>query len=381
MTAAKKKSSSKVKKVWRIFHFLERYEMPEDMRKCRVTALEFTRDFVGSGGGDEAVGYQYQFSMLSNGDGAEYSKYYGVYRQLVNMAAKRSRAYRGYLIDAKNQPLTDGQLGKVLNYETKDMKKILRKLASVELLERVDLPEFDLSVNRLPPKKFNNNEQKKSRQKTSGRKRAEKSARKRTPLKETTNDKNKKKKGSNNINSKDKSSKKKNSNGNDKRNRDNFNALKDQTKGQTTTSPTTTPPFMPRASDAGGSVIRFATPPGSAKRNQPQRVGDIAKEIIHRYDPDAKEFSIAIYHALKLSLDPNGCQIRRELGCFAKAWHKTKSSGIPPPELNKLWDRAVDIASKIAKKHPKYPNPSKVWRGTFNKLIASKLSKRQCKVM
>lgn len=365
-TASKKKAAApKPKKVWRIFRFEPRYEMPEDMRKCRVTALEFTRDFVGDAGGDEAVGYQHQFSMLSNGDGAEFSKHYGVYRQLVNMAAKRSRAYRGYLIDAKNQPLSNGQLGKLLNYTTNEMRKILRRLASVDLLERVDLPEFDLSANKLPPSKYGNDTKKKSGEKQGGRKRAENSARERTPL---NNGKNEKKKGSNYLNGNDKSLKGIN---NGKLSIGNSNALKGQGKGQTTTSPTTAPPFVPSESDAGGSVIPFHGPPGSANHNRSGLY----------YNPDAKEFGGIIYIALKLPWDPVSANGRRELGCFATAWQKAQSSGLSPQSLDSLWKKAIDIAHKITKKQPKYPNPSRVWRGLFNKLLASKRSKTQCKVM
>ena len=375
--ATKTKAVAKTKKVWRIFRFSERYEMPEDMRKCRVTALEFTRDFVGDAGGDEAVGYQHQFSMLSNGDGAEFSKHYGVYRQLVNMAAKRSRAYRGYLIDAKNQPLSNGQLGKLLNYKTMEMRKILRRLASVDLLERVDLPKFDLSANKLPPSKWTNDTKKKPGEKSGGRTRAENSAQERTPL---NNGKNGKKKHSNYVNGNDKSLK---GIKNDKRSRGNSNALKGQAKGQTTTTPATAPPFVPTESDAGGSVIPFHGPPGSANHNreQPQRLGDIIEDMKHRWDIDDKQFGCDIYLALKLPWDPRSNEGRRELGCYAEAWHKAKASGISPESLDSLRRKAIDVAHKIAKKRPKYPNPARVWRGLFNKLLASKRSKNQCKAV
>jgi len=379
-TASKKKAAApKPKKVWRIFRFEPRYEMPEDMRKCRVTALEFTRDFVGDAGGDEAVGYQHQFSMLSNGDGAEYSRHYGAYRQLINMAAKRSRAYRGYLIDAKNQPLSIGQIAKLLNYKTDDMRKILRRLASVDLLERVDLPEFDLSANKLPPSKYGNDTKKKSGEKQGGRKRAENSARERTPLKKRQRFK-EKGLNSNYVNGNDKSLK---GIKNDKRSRGNSNALKGQAKGQTTTTPATAPPFVPTESDAGGSVIPFHDPPGSANHNreQPQRLGDIIEDMKHRWDIDDKQFGCDIYLALKLPWDPRSNEGRRELGCYAEAWHKAKASGISPESLDSLRRKAIDVAHKIAKKRPKYPNPARVWRGLFNKLLASKRSKNQCKAV
>ena len=151
-TMASKRSAKKTLKVWRIFHFKERFELSENIRKCRRSALEFSRDFVSDGGGDEAVGYQRQFALLSNGDGLEFGMLYGLYRLVVNMSAKQSRALRGYLLDAKKQPLSDGQIGKLLKIPTKRMSKILRQFASVDLLERVELPEFDMSVNEPPPR-------------------------------------------------------------------------------------------------------------------------------------------------------------------------------------------------------------------------------------
>jgi len=378
--ASKKKATApKPKKVWRIFRFAPRYEMPEDMRKCRISALEFTRDFVGDAGGDEAVNYHHQLDMLSNGDGSEYSKYYGVNRQLIKMAAKRSRAYRGYLIDAKNQPLSIGQIAKLLNYKTEDMRKILRRLASVDLLERVDLPEFDLSANKLPPSKWGNDTKKKPGEKSGGRNRAENSAQERTPLKKRQKFK---EKGLNSkyVNGNDKSLKRIN---NDKQSRGNANALKGQTKDRTTSTPTTAPPFVPSESDAGGSVIPFHGPPGSANhnRNQPQRLGEIIKDIKHRWDYDAKEFGSDIFIALKLPWNPVSNTGKRELGNFASAWMKAKTSGISSENLNSLWKKAVEVAHKVANKRPKYPNPSRVWRGIFNKLLASKCSKNQGKAM
>ena len=364
MTTKKSKNIA-AKKVWRIFRFKERYEMPEDMRKCLMSALEFTRDFVGDAGGDEAVGYQNQFKLLANGDGLEFGLYYGIYRQLVNMAAKRSRAYRGYLLDARNQPLNEGQIGKLLKIKTKEIKKILQKLASVDLLEKVDLPEFDLSKNKMPVRKSDDKNAKKPSKKTGGRKGAENSARKRMSLK---NGKNVKKKHSKYLKGNDKFKKEIN---NDKRIRHNSNMLKGQAKDRTTTTPTTTPPFVPSESDAGGSVIPFHGPPGSANHN---RSGTY-------YEPDAKEFAGIIYIALKLPWLPVSAKGKRDLGCFAKAWQKAQSSGISPQSLDSLWKRAIDVAHKIAKKRPKYPNPARVWRGLFNKLLASKCSKNQCKAM
>ena len=364
--AKSKKNSKKTSKVWRIFRFRERYEMPEDMRKCRVSALEFTRDFVGDAGGDEAVGYQHQFRLLSNGDGIEFSKLYGVYRQLVNMAAKRSRAYRGYLLDAKNLPLSDAQIGKLLRIETKIISKILRKLASVTLLEKVDLPIFDLSINEFPNKKNDD-------EKPDQRKGAEKSAQRRKPLK--------KGKKETVLNGNGKSPKNKN-NGNGNR-KHKTNAQEEQEyEDQTATAPTTTPPFMPRQSDEGGSVIPFTGPPGSVKNNRgPQKLGDITRRMFHRYDQDAKQFGADVYRALKLPWDPTSAQGRRELGSFAAEWMKAKQSGLPPDVLEKFRDRVTSEATKLSKRPPKRGNISAIWCSIFNKILSARCAENQCKAM
>lgn len=57
MKAARKKTNVGQRKVWRIFRFTERYELADDMRKCRQSGLLFTRDFIALGAGDEAAGY------------------------------------------------------------------------------------------------------------------------------------------------------------------------------------------------------------------------------------------------------------------------------------------------------------------------------------
>ena len=148
MKAARKRRITR--KVWRIYHFQERYELPDDMRKCRMSSLEYTRDFVGDSGGDEAVSYHHQMNMLSNGDGLEFAQLYGIYRLLVNMSAKRSRAYRGFLLDIDNEPLNDSQIAALLHVDRRKMPTIMRKLASAKLLEQVRLPIFDLDKNKIP---------------------------------------------------------------------------------------------------------------------------------------------------------------------------------------------------------------------------------------
>ncbi len=138
------------KKVWHVFRFKERYELPDDMRSFRQSGLLFTRDFVGTAGGDEAVGYHNSFGLLSNNDGLEYAMLYGLYRELINMAAQHSRARRGYLLNASGEPLKLGQIAKLLNIPPRDMQTLLYRLKSVKLMEYIHLPKFDMTLNDDP---------------------------------------------------------------------------------------------------------------------------------------------------------------------------------------------------------------------------------------
>jgi len=350
--AASKRSATKVPMVWRIFHFKERFELPENIRKCRRSALEFSRDYVGDAGGDEAVAYQRQFALLSNGDGLEFGLLYGLYRLLVNMAAKQSRAFRGYLLDAKNQPLSDAQIGKLLKIETRRTSKLLRKYESVYLLEHVELPVFDLSVNDPPPKndeEENGDDRGGNKQKSAGKPRsggrgrtkAEKSAQGRKPLKKEersniviSNHKSGKMSNDKNGNGKDKTKGQKKRQGN----KDNPNALE--------APPSNAQPLEPQIPQKGGS-IKFAAP--SALKNI-ERLGNIAKKILSRYDPDAERFAFEIYNALKLPWDPTSEQGKREMGCFANVWQKAagwQNASIPLPVLDELRARAIAEAGKI----------------------------------
>ena len=59
----KKTRRKATKKVWHIFHFRERYELSEDMRMCRKSALMYTRDYAGAND-DEATNFKQQMMML-----------------------------------------------------------------------------------------------------------------------------------------------------------------------------------------------------------------------------------------------------------------------------------------------------------------------------
>lgn len=134
----------KPRKVWRIYRFRERFDIAETSRYCRKSALIYTRDFVGTSGGDEAITYQQQIDLLKNCT-EHHLMLRGAFHALKAVAANRSMTYRGYLLDHKNAPASNGLIAMWLGIDAAETKKIIKDLAAVGLIEQVDLPIFDES--------------------------------------------------------------------------------------------------------------------------------------------------------------------------------------------------------------------------------------------
>jgi len=350
------KSPPPPKKVWHIFRFKERFELPEDMKIHRRSGLQYTRDFVSAAGGDEAVGYLNQFGMLSNGDGEELSMLRGLYRSLVNMAAQHSRAKRGYLLDASAEPLTDGQIAKLLNYKAARMRQLLARFARVKLLEKVPLPEFDFALNETQKK--DNNQGALNSSENSGNFRA--------PLKkrQTTKAPNgAKQKTTSGLTASGK--KENNDNGIDQSKRgDQSLESQDQAQGygqaesRTTASPTTSPPLssMPQESDDGGRVVLFTRSPGSAD-----------------YSRAGLSYGRRVYLALGYKWDIDSPKAAREIGSFASKHDQVLivMAGVPPPALDGVLARGLREAGKIAKRKTNR-NKGAVWNTVMDKLAAAR---------
>jgi hypothetical protein len=377
--------------VWRIFHFGQRYELPDDMKICRKSGLQYTKRFVGSGGGDEAVGYQNQFGLLENGDGVESCLLEGVYGRLVNLAAQHSRAKRGYLLDAADEPLGDAQIAKLLNIKTPAMRRMLRRFASVRLLEKVDLPDFDMSINEPPGKGGDGGADSRAGSKSPARGRSggpkgrarnssENSGKAVAPLKNGKKGKlispngdkgQKKQRATNGLSA---VVAKKNNNGNRGQRKAGAQEAQatdlrqDRAQGQEgppmaakgSHPPATAPvPLVPRESDAGGSrVISFARrPPGSAQ----SRAG--------------LQYGLNVYLALKFKWDTDSPQAKREIGSFASMHDKACSvSGAEPPAIDELLRRGLAEAAKIAKRGAKSHKRGAVWCKVMNDIMAKRLT-------
>lgn len=387
--------NKKSPQVWRIFRFKERFELGEDVKILRKSGLHFTKDFVGVAGGDEAVGYRKQFGLLLNGDGLESAAFYGVYRMLVNMAAEHTRAKRGYLLDASDQPLTATQIGRLLHIKTPKMRQILRKFASVSLLEQVHLPEFDLSINDGPKEKEDSGGSKEAppRDQKRGKDRdarntsdnfEKEGAPSRTgkagkgKIKEPNGSKEKvnAQRGTNGETGNTTSAITTGNNSNAQEGQDQ-EAESPPDAGKASIPPTTTPPSKtdptdPDALGQGKTVTAVQPAPGSD--NQPtthrrRRRASFAPE----YDRHDVQLARRVYHALKLPWDTDGPEGASEVGSFASVWHKVMQqlSRAPPEVCDQLGLRAVREAGKIAKRKASQ-NKSAVWINTIRKIAAKR---------
>ncbi len=353
------KKSRTTKKVWRIYRFQQRFELPENIRKCRKSALEFTRDFVGEVGGNEAVSYQQQIRMIQNGDGLEFLQLFGFYRQLVNEAAKRSKAYRGYLLNSENEPLSESDIARIFKIHTKRLGLMLRKLESAQLLEHTNMPtRFDLSLDNIPKEKKKTRKRKSTKKSADGRKRAEKSA---------DGQKSSKKDGNKETIVTKETLVTKETNGKGVSQGKGVREINNRQKAEL--NPPTTQPTMPKQTEAGGSVRQSTGPLGSV-----QKLGDVAKGIIVKLDPQANRFAQEIYAILKLPWPQDHQEYNREIGCFREQFHNAQRLGLPPP---KIFDIGIVKARHVAKYNKNNKKPGAVWCTVFKKSLPSK----RCKVM
>ena len=371
--------------VWRIFHFKERFELPEDMRACRKSGLQYTRDFVSAAGGDEAVGYLNQFKLLDNGDGLAMAMLKGLYRDLVNMSAQHSKAKRGHLIDADDKPLTDVQIGKLLNIKGPTMRKILRQYAGVKLLEKVDMPEFDLSINDLPPRKGGDERGGEGRGKGDQRGSPEKSGNLQKPLKKRQNGKREneknnvnKQRATNGLTAVNAKGKENDNSAIHQANAQGEGSSRGQVKDEPPTAPATAPPLPsePHVSDDLGDshVIPFTCPQTSfepASRSQHPAVTTVAGG----YNRGDEVVGDRVYAALGLRWAADSPEGRREICSFASKWAqcRVRLARLPPDVVDGLGVRLIVEARKIAKRGKRNKRPGAVWCTVADKLAAARL--------
>ena len=327
-------------KVWHISRFRERFELPEDVRLDRKTPLHYTKDFVGSGNDDESCNYYNQLMALrSNRSRSSYHKLKGILSDLKSIAGNKSKEYRGYLLDSNFKPASVKVIGKWLGYRPKEAERILHDLQEVGLIEYVPVPNFNGDVRKRPG--------------SSGRARA-RTGKSRKPFKKKAKAKAKAK-----ANAKVKAKVKANGKGKSK--------IKKK-KRQEKSPPPTTQPIKPQVSAKKGRLIQFSAP---SELKNIQSIGDISKNMLHRYNPWAKKFALEVYKALELPWEPTSEQGRRELGCFASMWHNIDGN-------DELWARAVTEAKEIAKRRQNQKKGA-VWCTVFKNLENAYRQRRKVK--
>lgn len=352
------KKSRTTKKVWRIFRFTERFELKDKDRHCRKTALLFSKRFVSDAAGQEAMWYFQQFAMLCNGSGEEEALLDGLYGKLINLASMHRREMRGYLLDVEGHPLSAAQIANMLNFKPQKMSQFLQRFQAVKLIEKTELPEFDLQdeqQNKPNRKKHARSTQSKRRHPAGNPQ-----ATRRQPA-NAINNKNKtkvKKKTKDKEEAKDKGV----SQGKDVR----------EINNRQIKQPKAELPTKPKISEAGGSVRQIRQSAGPL--DSVQKLGDVAKGIIVKLDPQANQFAQEIYAILKLPWPQDHQEYNREIGCFREQFHNAQRLGLPPPQI---FDIGIAKAQHVAKYNKNNRRPGAVWCTVFKKSLPSK----KCKVM
>ena len=131
--------------VWHIFHFGDRFELPEDMRACRKGPLQFVRLFVAGANDNESHIFKEQWSMLDREENTLLLE--GAFIRLLKWAGRRERKFRGYLLNEHYAPATPTQISRVLGLERSKSAGVLGILAKYNLIERVAMPDFAAVVD------------------------------------------------------------------------------------------------------------------------------------------------------------------------------------------------------------------------------------------
>lgn len=427
----KRKTVKRVKKVWRIFRFGERFELADDVRWCRINPLKYIRDYVGSGQDDEAIEYKKQIAMLRCQPDRHLLQ--SVFFELREMAANMSRAYRGYLLDVNKQPSSNKDIGMLIGLSEKETTTVLKRLEQIGLIEKVPLPKFDLSQNEKPKNDGSGSEKKaakKAKKSATGRKgqtggkqgngagnpdNSSAHEKKREPFKKTKTEKvtkngNGKSKGKENVTEKGTKTKEptkreqaaiaemkmiaeklRKEQENRQKNRD----AQEPSGGETSATPSSTPyPLYPTQSEAGGGLPRRNTPgntTGSVFDNSTARDdpgGGGYRHIIPAakfWDPTCLSFAYAICMAIELptsqepvwdhNIGAYATVWNQNMGAFASLWTNAQLVLRTPAKLETLWLRSIRAAEKLAgqrRRKYKFTNsPEAVFTFGFKRRVIS----------
>jgi hypothetical protein len=389
------------RKVWRIFHFQERFEMDEYRRQG---GLDYIRMFVTATTqtkSNESTEFFQQLKELRYFYPDMYYSFFGIFWTLGTLTATREDWLRGYLLDGDLQPLSEGKLAARLQISLKETRAALNALKRVGFIELIPCPEFHKPERE--KEKFDSQNQTKNRQQN--KQKSDTGTLKKAAIREHSetfgnvsellNNKNGinkriKTKEEKEINLKtglNKNPIKTNTNQNSNQEPGANESLEPKSPGQnekvSTGNEQQTPtqavkpvePENPTDSEAGAVVTHHVpTQPRSAYRDgRPQSIGHIISGVFpaHWQDADAEAFGWEIVEALGISSDRSNEHSRSEWGSFA-AWFSRLKAAVPSVVYTELRGIAVQKAEYLRKKGKSARNKSAVWFKILNGELSSR---------
>ena len=128
---------TRVRKVWYIARFKERYEYRDD--KHKQGSLEYTKSFVNANRDPESRHFIDQIEELKEKE--TWLRLEGIFNELMRRAADDTYQYRGYLLH-QHKPADAARIAVWLRCDVKICQRDLADLESVGLIEQVPLPDF-----------------------------------------------------------------------------------------------------------------------------------------------------------------------------------------------------------------------------------------------
>lgn len=327
MAVRKKKKNNKTIKVLHITDFESIFEPSDAKRKKQRGPLSFTKSLVTTHFLSKEAEIRYFERIKIIKAHTERHLLRSTFEDLKNWTAGKYLGSRGFLVNADYKPASFAYLANQLDHvPIEDLKKALPILEKFGLLERIVFNGFP-DVNG----------QSRTQPDSSGR-------------------------GRKALN-KDKGKTKKNGEGKSKC------AKKRQKKSKSKPQKTplsTTQSFGPQVSARRGQVVGFTVP---SELQNTEKLGDIARGMLHRYSADCQEFAFEIFKALKLPFDLQSEEGKRECGCFSSMWQR--AAGLKPTVLEELRRRSIEEAVKIAKRHQNRKRGA-VWCHVFKGLLSTR---------
>ena len=404
-------------KVWRIYHFKERFEMDSYVRQG---GLDYIRMFVTATTKDksnESTAFLQQLEELEHYYPEQRDAYEGRFWRIGRLTATQEDWLRGYLLDADQQPLSVAKVAARLHLSLPVMKQTVAALKRVGLLEEIDCPVFERPVRDGQQQA----EAKKTARKGKGgqkasRSRSSKAASKAISnhfetfqnvsensksIQESKNNRNR----NTNLNKDPRTSSSDPTNPTEKDPRTSSSEPTNPTEGQAVTqrednaqgqavaqgpsgirtaiSPTTTPPICPTSSDPGGPRVIpiHPPPPRPVYADEPTHVSHAVAGIRRRCNQAANVAGREIYAVLGSPWVEGSREAAQEVGCFAAAFEKVLNAGLSPPQVAELWESLTTEARRLRKIYAKsggYKSAAKVWCA---KAFPGKLAARQAGVM